>query len=109
VVLESTAEILSTVAAQAEGERPKVVVGFAAETQNLLDHASRKLSSKRLDLIVANDISAPGAGFEVETNRVTLLFANGDSETLPLMPKSEVADVIIERLVCLVDQKAPRD
>jgi len=109
VVLEPTPDILSTVAAQAEGDRPKVVVGFAAETQNLLEHASRKLSTKRLDLIVANDISAPGAGFEVETNRVTLLFSRGNPETLPLMPKSEVADVIIERLVCLLDQKAARE
>jgi len=108
VVLEPTPDILSTLAAQADSDRPTVVVGFAAETQNLVDYASRKLSAKRLDLIVANDISAPGAGFEVETNRVTLLSAQGGKETLPLMPKTEVAAAIIERLVCLLEQKALR-
>lgn len=112
VELEATEDILEAVARQrlalseVEGskkKRPKVTVGFAAESQNLLANASEKLKSKDLDLIVANDISAPDAGFEVETNRVTLLFENGKQESLPLMSKVEVAETIIARLAALLE------
>jgi phosphopantothenoylcysteine decarboxylase/phosphopantothenate--cysteine ligase len=71
------------------------VVGFAAESRDLLENASHKLKSKGLDFIAANDISASGAGFAVETNRVTLLFADGRKESLPLMSKAEVAEIIL--------------
>jgi phosphopantothenoylcysteine decarboxylase/phosphopantothenate--cysteine ligase len=108
VILEPTPDILTTLAGRTDSQRPRVVIGFAAETQDLLEAASRKLSAKRLDMIVANDVSAPGAGFEVETNRVTFLSAQGGQETLPLMSKSDVAEAIIERLICLLEQKAPR-
>jgi phosphopantothenoylcysteine decarboxylase/phosphopantothenate--cysteine ligase len=78
-------------------------VGFAAESRDLLDNAAAKLSSKGMDMIAANDISAPDAGFAVETNRVTLLFADGGREPLPLMSKSEVAEAIVERLARLLE------
>jgi phosphopantothenoylcysteine decarboxylase/phosphopantothenate--cysteine ligase len=67
----------------------------AAESRDLLENAEHKLKSKGLDFIAANDISASGAGFAVETNRVTLLFADGKKETLPLMSKTEVAEIIL--------------
>jgi phosphopantothenoylcysteine decarboxylase / phosphopantothenate---cysteine ligase len=96
IELEATEDILKTVAKQrAETKCPRVVVGFAAESRDLLENASHKLKSKGLDFIAANDISASGAGFAVETNRVTLLFADGRTESLPLMSKAEVAEVIL--------------
>lgn len=93
-------DILATLAAQRQAqERLKVVVGFAAETQNLLENAQGKLQRKRLDLIVANDVTAPNAGFAVETNQVTFLRADGSSETLPLLSKAEVAVRLISEVV----------
>lgn len=94
--LEATADILGAVAARkAETGFPRVTVGFAAESQHLLQNASQKLISKKLDLIAANDITAADAGFGTETNRVTLLFANGHRETLPLLTKTQVAEQIL--------------
>lgn len=81
---------------------PRVNVGFAAESNDLLENAREKLVSKNLDLIVANDISAPDAGFEVDTNRVWLLERSGKQEQLPLMSKDEVARVILNRVVDLM-------
>jgi phosphopantothenoylcysteine decarboxylase/phosphopantothenate--cysteine ligase len=112
IELEATEDILKTVAekrrrpervegsaklasSQVEMECPRVVVGFAAESRDLLENAMHKLKSKGLDFIAANDISAHDAGFAVETNRVTLLFADGHKESLPLLSKSEVAEVIL--------------
>lgn len=74
---------------------PKLVVGFAAETEDLLDNAAIKLRAKRLDLIVANDVTEPGSGFGSDDNRVTLLFAGGRIESLPPLPKGEVARRIL--------------
>jgi phosphopantothenoylcysteine decarboxylase/phosphopantothenate--cysteine ligase len=88
---------------RSELKRRQVVVGFAAESQNLLENAAIKLQSKKLDMIAANDISAGDAGFSVETNRVTLLFANGQRESLALMSKSEIAEIIIERVAALME------
>ena len=104
--LEATEDILKTVynhRREAKRERPLVVVGFAAESRDLLENAAVKLKSKGLDFIAANDISAGDAGFAVETNRVILLFADGRKESLPLMSKSEVAETIIERLAALLE------
>ena len=96
IELEGTEDILKAVAGQrAETKCPRVVVGFAAESRDLLENATNKLKSKGLDFIAANDISAGDAGFAVETNRVTLLFADGRSESLPLISKAEVAEVIL--------------
>ena len=95
---------MKTVSGQrSAGKRPYVVVGFAAESRDLLENATTKLQSKGLDLIAANDISAQDAGFAVETNRVTLLFADGRRESLPLLSKSEVAETIIARLAALLE------
>ncbi len=106
IELEATEDILKTVSSQrlsANREHPLVVVGFAAESRDLLENATVKLKSKGLDFIAANDISSDDAGFAVETNRVTLLFADGRKESLPLMSKNEVAETIIERLAALLE------
>jgi phosphopantothenoylcysteine decarboxylase/phosphopantothenate--cysteine ligase len=88
------------------GERPGLVkVGFAAESQDLVDNARQKLERKGLDLIAANDITATDAGFGVETNRVVLLDRAGGKEELPLMTKYEVACRILERAAELSEGK----
>jgi phosphopantothenoylcysteine decarboxylase/phosphopantothenate--cysteine ligase len=79
-----------------KGER--VLVGFAAETESLLENAAKKLAEKNLDLVVANDIGQEGAGFNVDTNIVKLLYRSGKLEELPLMGKDELADVILDRV-----------
>jgi phosphopantothenoylcysteine decarboxylase/phosphopantothenate--cysteine ligase len=78
-----------------------LLVGFAAESGELLHNAAKKLAEKNLDLIVANDISCEGAGFNVDTNIVKLLFRDGRVEELPLMGKDELADVILDRVAAL--------
>ncbi len=101
IEFEATEDILKTVADRkrakggVEMKCPRLVVGFAAESRDLLENAQHKLKSKGLDLIAANDISANDAGFGAETNRVTLLFADGRQEALSLMSKTEVAEVIL--------------
>ncbi len=104
VELEAAPDILEAVAGPRSGmKRPRVVVGFAAESRDLLENARNKLQSKNLDMIAANDISASDAGFSVDTNRVTLLSADGRSEALPLMSKSEVAETIVARVAALLE------
>ena len=104
IELEATEDILKTVAGKrSEQNKPRAVVGFAAESQDLLQNAANKLESKGLDLIAANDISATDAGFAVETNRVTLLFADGRRESLPLMSKTKTAELILERVAILLE------
>jgi phosphopantothenoylcysteine decarboxylase / phosphopantothenate---cysteine ligase len=99
ILLENTPDILALVAeVKATTSHPRVTVGFAAESQDLLKNAHAKLTAKKLDLIVANDISAADAGFAVDTNRVTLLYSDGRTEPLPLMSKAEVADKVMERI-----------
>jgi phosphopantothenoylcysteine decarboxylase/phosphopantothenate--cysteine ligase len=82
-----------------------VKVGFAAETQDLMGNAAKKLVEKRLDLICANDVSAEDAGFAVDTNRVTILDTKGGVEELPLMAKYDVADRILDRVVPLLEAR----
>jgi phosphopantothenoylcysteine decarboxylase/phosphopantothenate--cysteine ligase len=86
------------------GERKgrHILVGFAAETQELLANAQAKLREKNLDLIAANDVSQEGSGFRTDTNRVTLLWADGRQEPLPLMTKREVAQHLLQRVSQLV-------
>jgi phosphopantothenoylcysteine decarboxylase / phosphopantothenate---cysteine ligase len=79
-----------------------VLVGFALETDTPLEHGRHKLQSKGLDLLVVNDATEPGAGFEVETNRVTVLRSDGAEEELPLLSKHEVADRILDFVVPLL-------
>ena len=74
----------------------QILVGFAAETENLLDNASGKLHRKNLDMIVANDVTRPGAGFDVDTNIVTLITEN-HQESFPLMTKKEVSEIILTK------------
>ena len=98
IQLESTADVLAAVAhRKIETGFPRRIIGFAAESQDLLENARRKLDHKQLDLIAANDITAQDAGFDVDTNRVVLLSGNGASETLPILSKAEVADHILQR------------
>jgi len=107
IELEATEDILKTVAEKrAENECPRLVVGFAAESRDLLENASHKLKSKGLDFIAANDISVNQAGFAVETNRVTLLFADGSQESLPLLSKTDVAEIILGRVSKLLESYA---
>ncbi|MCE5208615.1 MAG: bifunctional phosphopantothenoylcysteine decarboxylase/phosphopantothenate--cysteine ligase CoaBC [Chloroflexi bacterium] len=98
--LEPTADILlETAKERAISGFPKFVVGFAAESQDLLTNAKSKLERKKLDLIVANDINAPDSGFEVNTNRVTFLYPDGSHQDMPLMEKTQVADKIIDQII----------
>jgi phosphopantothenoylcysteine decarboxylase/phosphopantothenate--cysteine ligase len=99
VVLEPTPDILAGLGAvKPDGQ---TLVGFAAETQDLVAQASNKLRSKNLDLIVANDVSAPGAGFEHDTNAVVLLRADGSREDVPLTDKRSVARAVIDTVVTI--------
>jgi phosphopantothenoylcysteine decarboxylase/phosphopantothenate--cysteine ligase len=96
IVLEPTPDIL---AALGERKAPhQALVGFAAETDRLQENARAKLAAKRVDLMVANDVSASDAGFEVDTNRAILLYSSGSSEELPLMAKRELADLLLDRI-----------
>ncbi|OGP84012.1 MAG: phosphopantothenoylcysteine decarboxylase [Deltaproteobacteria bacterium RBG_13_65_10] len=97
--LVRTTDILSELG-RAKGSR--VLVGFAAETERVVEHAREKLRGKKLDLIVANDVTAEGAGFSVDTNRVTILDREGGEEDLPLLSKDETADIILDRLCRLI-------
>lgn len=98
IEMQPTVDILLEVSKQREKSgRPIRVVGFAAESQDLLDNAAAKVKRKQLDMIVANDISQPDAGFEVDTNRATFLFPDGTIIPLPKMSKEEVAEAVIEQ------------
>ena len=104
IKLVAAPDVLAEVAkARGRLNRLKVVVGFAAESANLLENAAAKLSAKQLDMIAANDISAVDAGFAVDTNRLTLLFAGGRQEPLPLMGKEAAAEAIINRVMELLE------
>ncbi len=82
-----------------KGER--ILVGFAAETEALVENARTKLTEKNLDMVVANDIGQEGAGFDVDTNIAKLIFRDGWVEELPLMKKEEMADIILDRVAGL--------
>jgi phosphopantothenoylcysteine decarboxylase/phosphopantothenate--cysteine ligase len=100
--LTRTADVLRSTRGQ---RRPgSVIVGFALETESALENGRRKLADKDLDLLVVNDAREPGAGFEVETNRVTVLDRSGVADELPLLPKSEVAERILERVAMLISE-----
>ena len=77
----------------------QILIGFAAETTNVEEYAARKLEQKNLDFIVANNVATAGAGFNADTNIAMILWRDGRSEKFPLMPKSELAELIIERLI----------
>ena len=98
IELEPTADLLAEIAA-APGER--VVVGFAAETENVIENARAKLRAKKLDLVVANDVTQNGAGFDAETNVVTLLARDGQEIPLPKLSKLAVAHRVLDEVVRL--------
>jgi len=96
VVLEANPDVaLDTREGRKAGS---VTVGFALETQNLIENASRKLEAKGFDLLVANDATEEGSGFDVATNRVTILSGDGEPEALALMSKHEVAEELLDRV-----------
>ena len=108
ISLEPTTDILAEVARD-KGNR--IVVGFAAETDHVAENARKKLVSKNADLIVANDVTAEGAGFDRDTNVVTLFSRDGRDLALPKLPKSEVAERILDevlRLRAVLHAPAPR-
>jgi len=101
-ILEELADSVYTNTGNERSGRRLVRVGFAAETSNLIDYASAKLIAKRLDLLVANDVSRSDSGFGTETNKVHIFHANGAVEDLPVMPKTGVAAAIWDRIVSLL-------
>ena len=106
IELEKTQDILLSVAdRRTQSGFPGVVVGFAAESQDLLTNAQSKLERKQLSMIVANDISASDAGFAVETNRVSLVLPGGIIEHLDLMSKAEVAAEVMQRVYTMVQKQ----
>ncbi|HUI49064.1 MAG TPA: bifunctional phosphopantothenoylcysteine decarboxylase/phosphopantothenate--cysteine ligase CoaBC [Acidimicrobiia bacterium] len=102
LVLEPTTDIL---AALGRAKRPgQVVVGFAAETEHVRENAAAKLAAKRVDLVVANDVSAADAGFEVDTNRALILAADGTEFETPLLSKEQLANLVLDRVAALLGE-----
>jgi phosphopantothenoylcysteine decarboxylase / phosphopantothenate---cysteine ligase len=95
--LEKTPDILNEV------KGSFIRIGFAAESDNLIANAKDKLQKKKLDLIVANDITLPDSGIGSDNNQVVIIDNKGNTEELPLLPKSEVADEILDRLITLFE------
>jgi phosphopantothenoylcysteine decarboxylase/phosphopantothenate--cysteine ligase len=109
--LETTEDIIAAVANAARNDSqplPRLVIGFAAESQELLAYAERKLQEKGLDLIVANDITRVDAGFEVETNAATLLRRDGSRTDLPLQSKRALAERVLDEIPRLRQLRAPQ-
>jgi len=103
LVLEPTPDILSGLAAR---RRPgQLLVGFAAETGDAVERGRRKLARKGVDLLVVNDVSAPGAGFDHDTNAVVVLDAAGNAAEVPLTSKDAVANAVLDRVIALYDEK----
>ncbi len=104
VVLEPTPDVLAELGARKQPGQ--LLVGFAAETEHVREHAAAKMAAKGVDLMVANDVSAPDAGFEVDTNRAILLYSSGSSEETPLLDKHELAGIILDRIVQTLGKEA---
>lgn len=100
--LERTRDILGEIGRK-KGDR--ILIGFAAETENLIGNASKKLMEKNLDFIVVNDVTKPGAGFGLDTNQVKILYPSGEVKDLPLMSKEEVSEFVLDDVVKLLKQK----
>jgi phosphopantothenoylcysteine decarboxylase/phosphopantothenate--cysteine ligase len=103
LALEKTKDILEELGKK-KGNR--ILVGFAAETEDLVAHAQKKLQEKNLDLIVVNDVTQPGAGFGSDTNEVKILSASGQKKDLPLATKEEISGAILDHVVALLREKA---
>lgn len=104
--LVRTPDILAELGRQRAGADRPLLVGFAAETNDVVASARRKRQEKGVDLVVANDVSRSDAGFEVDTNEVTLVSADSE-ETLPLQPKSAIAAQVIQRVEALLSHSHP--
>ena len=102
IELEKNPDILAELGSRKEG---RLLVGFAAETEDLVANATLKLTQKNLDLVVANDVSQEGAGFNVNTNIAKLLYRDGHVEELPMMEKDELAGIILDRVQALRKRK----
>ncbi|MFW0967509.1 MAG: bifunctional phosphopantothenoylcysteine decarboxylase/phosphopantothenate--cysteine ligase CoaBC [Thermacetogeniaceae bacterium] len=100
--LERTPDILGYLG---EHKEKQLLVGFAAETEKVLDHAREKLLRKNLDLIVANDLTMEGAGFAAETNIAVIINKKGSVRELPLMTKDKLADMILDEVVQIIKQR----
>jgi phosphopantothenoylcysteine decarboxylase/phosphopantothenate--cysteine ligase len=100
-----TLELVKTPDILSEVKGKFIKVGFAAETQDLIANAKKKLENKNADMFVANDVTADGSGFGTDTNKVTLLLKGGKQEDLPLMTKREVADKILDRVAGMMRKK----
>jgi len=96
IVLEPTEDILKSTIARRK--KKSVIVGFALETTDGLQNAKAKLKSKELDFVVLNDATEPGAGFSVDTNRVTVIARDGKAEELELMSKTDLAELLLDRV-----------
>lgn len=103
VVMDKNPDILKTLGSK---KTHQVLIGFAAETQNLLANASEKIVKKNLDMIVANDVTAAGAGFNTDTNIVKLLYPSGEVLALEQMPKVAVANVILDQALKLKEARS---
>lgn len=101
--LEKNPDILAELG-RLPGDR--VLVGFAAESEQLVEHARQKLETKNLDLIVANDITAPDAGFDVDTNQVRLLYRDGRQQELALASKAEIAGQLLDAILALRQEQS---
>ena len=99
IELEPTEDILGSLGKK---KTNVVMVGFSVETDNVINNSRKKLSDKNLDLIILNNPLEPGAGFDVDTNIVTLIEKNKKPVKLPLLPKREVARLILDRVVHLI-------
>jgi len=97
-----TLELVRTADILTEAQGTFIRVGFAAESENLVENARLKLAKKKLDLIVANDITEAESGFGVDTNKVTVIDGKGNVEDLPLLSKRAVADRILDRVAGLL-------
>ncbi len=105
LALERTKDILEELGKK-KGNR--ILVGFAAETEDVMKNAKKKLLEKNLDFIVINDVTQPGSGFGSDTNQVKILYPSGQAKDLPLMTKDEVSQFILDDVVRLLNQKKGR-
>jgi phosphopantothenoylcysteine decarboxylase/phosphopantothenate--cysteine ligase len=102
LALERTRDILEELGKKKEN---RILVGFAAETEDLVVHAQKKLQEKNLDLIVVNDVTQPGAGFGSDTNQAKILSPSGQVKDLALATKEEISGAILDHVVALLKKK----
>jgi len=102
LALEKTKDILAELGKKKED---RILVGFAAETEDLVAHAKKKMQEKNLDFIVANDVTQPGSGFGSDTNQVKILYPSGEIKNLPLMTKEDTSGAILDQVVALLKTK----